>query len=132
MPDLYQDSNNLQDSDNRYFPRWEVQKNILFEVQDRYGEFHSGTTRDLSCSGACLTLPKRITPNQKINLTIFLSENKYVHVQGNIVWVKNSGREVQAGVAFYNTSPLAQDMLLEHAFELNRNELKERLFKGWD
>ena len=131
MSNSYQDSKALQDSDNRYFPRWEVQKNVLYTTENNDQEFHPGLTRDLSCSGVCLSLPKKILPNQKINLTVFLSGNKYIHVQGQVVWVKNASDSIEAGVSFYNTSPLAQEMLLEHAFELNGDDLKRRLFKGW-
>ena len=48
--------------DNRYFPRWEVNNLVRYQLaQDR--EMQEGNTKDISCSGACLCIDQNIDVN---------------------------------------------------------------------
>jgi len=85
----------------------------------------------LSCAGVCLATSKPIVPEQKIKLTIYLSPDKFVSLQGNVAWVKAGGPQNEIGITFYNTSVKNQDLILQHAFELDRERLKDLWFSGW-
>ena len=118
-------------SDQRYFPRWEVTNRVSYKL-DHDEISHKGYTVDLSCAGACLSVDTYFEPNQKLNLTIYLAKGKMVNVGGRIPWAKKENSHVRLGIDFQETSPEAQDLILRHAFELNRNEIVNHWFKGWE
>lgn len=118
-------------SDQRYFPRWEVNNRVLYQLEDQ-ADIMQGKTKDLSCAGACIAVDRPLT-NQKIKLTFFLSRNASVDVEGNVLWsLKTDEGDVEIGVAFTEISPQSQDLILQHAFEVNREEVVRHWFDGWN
>ncbi len=118
-------------SDERYFPRWEVKNRVLFQLENDL-ETIQAQTRDISCAGARLSIQKKLSPHQKLKLVIFLANDTYVSVNGSVVWEKTVKGEDLIGVHFFNTSTHIQDLILKHAFELNKEGMMQHLFKGWD
>lgn len=116
--------------DRRYFPRWEVNNRIVYQLEKSLATFE-GFTKDLSCAGTCVSTLERLKINQRLRLTIYLSKDKKVTVQGNVVWVKPTHECQWAGIDFYNTTYQDQDLILECAFELNKKDLVRYWFKGW-
>ena len=109
--------------DKRYFPRWEVENRVLFQLKDN-AEVFEGYTKDLNCAGMCLNTPQLLTVHQKLKLIIYLSKKTSISLLGIIVWVRDEKLFHKAGVVFYNTPMETQDIMLQFAFNLN----KERLF----
>jgi hypothetical protein len=117
------------DSDLRYFPRWEVNNRVLYQFENEY-DLHQGRTRDLSCVGARLRAEAPFE-TRKISLTIFLSPRISVTVQGRVLWVSGDHGNSEAGITFENVSQEAQDMILQHAFEMDPDSVVNRWFEGW-
>ena len=129
---FFMNTPNVNDSasDQRYFPRWEVTNRVLYHTE-KDTQLHKGTTKDLSCSGACIQTEKILTPGRKLTMTVWLSTGVKVNLQGTVAWVKMEGEKNFIGIDFFNTSQEAQDLILEHAFELNQDKLTNHWFKGW-
>lgn len=121
----------LEDNDLRYFPRWEVEDPVLYRV-DGEQESHEGHTKDLSCAGACIVGQGDIVPHQKIKLIVELSEGVKVKLNAHILWVRIENNRWHMGVTFYNTPDDIQNLILQHAFELDRDKFLKQLYKGWD
>ncbi|MDP8212556.1 MAG: PilZ domain-containing protein [Candidatus Zapsychrus exili] len=118
-------------SDGRYLPRWEVDNRVLYRLEDEE-EIHEGHTKDLSCSGACLRADgSHPSSPQKIKMTIYLSDEVAVRVEGEVRWSKQANGEDQLGVIFSNTSSKTQGLILDHAFELKPEDLENHWYKGW-
>ena len=118
-------------SDHRYFPRWDVRNRVLYKSESdphpRYGH-----TKDLSCAGACVYLEERLSPHQRVTLNIHLSPKTVVGLQGTVIWQDVATSPYLTGISFYETSDDAQEVILEHAFGLNRKKILEHWYKGWD
>ena len=125
-------SKNSNGSDHRYIPRWKVSNRILYLVSNDK-EIHECHSKDLSCAGACIKPQEaeKLSPKQKVKLTIYLSENVSVNVEGEVVWKKTAGPENLVGILFANTSQKTQELILKHAFEIKKEELIQHWFKGW-
>ena len=117
--------------DQRYLPRWEVCNRVICSLEEKEKIFQA-ETKDLSCAGACIATPEPIGLDQRLRLTIYLTKNQSVTVSGSVIWVKLMQDNHFVGIQFYNTSEEDQSVILEHAFELNRDELVKHWFKGWE
>lgn len=124
-PDVY------SNDDQRYLPRWEVSNRVLYQLQNEYN-LHQGQTRDLSCAGACIMAPVALE-HQKIKLTVFLSAKSSVMLEGCVLWSRQSSADhAEIGIGFENASPEAQDLILQHAFEVKRETVVNHWFEGWN
>ncbi|MDO8580646.1 MAG: PilZ domain-containing protein, partial [Candidatus Omnitrophota bacterium] len=84
--------------------------------------------------GTCIATEETYSPDQSVKLSIYLSESTIVHLDGKVKWCKSSqaqGHERLVGVLFTNVPEKIQDLILEHAFELNRAKLVDHWFKDW-
>lgn len=125
-------SKDKKTSDQRYLPRWEVKNRVVYRLNDE-ARPHEGQSKDLSCTGACIRTKDKLSPNQKVKLTIYLSDETAVQVEGQIVWNKPSqDHESLVGVMFVNTTQKTQDLILKHAFEIKKDELVKHWFSGWE
>jgi len=119
-------------SDNRYFPRWAVNNRVTYKATTPHSQYHQAQTKDLSCSGACILSSHKLSENQKLKLTIELGGGTNIQVVGTIAWIKPAVDNLhQVGVNFYEISDQAQAQILEHAFEVDPNQLRNHWFKGW-
>ena len=120
-------------SDQRYFPRWNVNNRVLYKTESSPDQqFHHGHTKDLSGAGACLYLKEFLPTNQKITLNIHLSPKTTLDLRARVIWQKAEDLAYLTGIAFYETSDEAQQQILEHAFEFDRPKVLEHWYKGWD
>lgn len=117
-------------ADERYFPRWEARNRVVYQRPSQASS-NEGHTKDMSCAGACIYVKEPLPLRQKLDLTIYLSPRTKVAVQGTVVWQNASIPPFQTGITFYNTPQEAQDMILEHAFGINRRKITDYWFKGW-
>jgi len=120
----------LASHDRRYLPRWAVKNRILYRKQDDVF-YQECSTKDLNCGGVCLHCVEDLTLNQEISMTIFLSEDVAVHLQGKIAWHNKTEQGHLIGIRFNHVSKKANNLLLEHAFESKQHELQKRWFEGW-
>ena len=121
-----------KDDDKRYFPRWPVENRVLYQLEDKSNTFKAHT-KDLSCAGTCLSIHEDLLPKTRIKITIFLSADQTIYLHGTVCWShhnENSHRNV--GVTFENVPAHVQEIILDHAFELNPQALKNQWFKGWE
>ena len=118
-------------SDHRYLPRWQVNNRIFYRLE-KHTKAHECQSKDLSCMGACLATKESLDPNQKVQLTIYLTEDQPIEVNGHIVWNAKTSGENLAGVIFDNLSLKSQDMILKYAFEIKKEDLINHWFKGWE
>ena len=125
------DHNSLKDNDMRYFPRWDVNDLVLYQLDGEH-EFHEGQTKDISCAGACITGYGDVSPHQKIKVIVELTEGVKIKLNAHILWVKIENNHPQMGVTFYDTPDDVQNLILHHAFELNRDKFLKHLYKGWE
>ena len=125
------DHNSFEDNDMRYFPRWEVNDPVLYYL-DGETESYEGQTKDISCAGACITGVGNVFPHQKIKVIIELAEGVKINLNAHILWVRIENNQPQMGVTFYNTPDDVQDLILHHAFELDRDKFLKHLYKGWE
>lgn len=120
-------------SDQRYFPRWNVNNRVLYRPESGSElQLHHGHTKDLSCAGACLYLKEFLPPQQKIALNIHLSPGTNLDLRATVVWQKAEAMSYWTGVTFHDTSDEAQQQILEHAFEFERSKVLEHWYKGWE
>ena len=77
-------------------------------------------------------MTEEVEVNQKINLTIYLTDSVSVKVVGNVLWCKKIPKGILAGVIFEDTKPKTQQTILDYAFEIKRDDLVNHWFKGWD
>ena len=117
--------------DKRYFPRWEAQNRVIYSTENQPLIAYETYTKDLSCSGACIVSAEECRPKQKVKLTIFLSEDTHIELEGIILWVKKQEQGNEIGIQFSNTSQKAQSLILKFAFNLDREKYIQHLFKGW-
>ena len=118
-------------SDKRYFPRWEIQNRVSYRRLTNH-KTHTGYTQDLSCTGACLLINEVICPQEELFLTVYLSRDKKVELQGRIIWTTPIDKKTKLGIHFFNTPPQVADIILEHAFRLNPTRYRQHLFEGWN
>ena len=116
--------------DKRYLPRWEVNNKVVYRLGNQR-EAHECTSKDISCTGACLQSEIHLPKNSKVDLTIHLSPKSSINVQGHIVWNKDAEGKFLAGVVFENIPAASQEMILKHAFEIKKEDLVRHWFSGW-
>jgi hypothetical protein len=127
------DNQNLpsaEENDLRYFPRWEVSNRVAYYLEGETRPHH-GETRDISCAGACIAGAHEVLPHQKIKVTVELSNQIKVDLKADVLWVKFEDHRPVMGITFYDTPEITQDLILRHAFELDRGKFVQHLFKGW-
>jgi len=130
-PESLESISQFSGRDKRYLPRWEVSNRILYQVQGD-GQRKESLSHDLSCAGASILTEESITPNEKLQLTIYLDREVSVRVDGRVCWSVPVAKKHLIGINFEQTSRKAQDLILKYAFELDRAKLVRHWFKGWD
>lgn len=118
-------------SDQRYLPRWEISNRVYFYL-DHDARTYQGTTKDLSACGTCITTEPILPLRDKIKLTVFLSPHTSFEVDGRIMWSKTVDGEMQLGVLFETATQKIQELILRHAFEIQKNKVVDQWFKGWN
>ena len=116
--------------DKRYLPRWQVNNRVVCILQEEHRSYE-GVSRDLNCMGICITTCADFTMNQKIKLRIYLSDDIAVKVEGHVVWAHTSPDDRLLGITFENISREAQDLLLQYAYEIKKNDIIKHWFTGW-
>ena len=120
-------------SEQRYFPRWNVNNRVIYRSKTAPDhQFRHGHTKNISCAGACLYLKDFLSLQQKIMLNIHLSPSANIDLPATVVWQKAEDMSYLTGVAFHDTSDETQQQILEHAFEFDRSKLLDHWYKGWD
>ena len=117
-------------NDRRYIPRWETESRILYQFENSK-EFLHGKTVDLNSTGTCLCVGTLPSPERKVNLTIYLTDHTVIECEGNIVWTKQQNDKTFLGVRFTNPDAETQEVILEHAFKIDRDRFLEQFFRGW-
>ena len=128
LPDVASQSKNPE---HRYFPRWEIDKRAQYSLQQSVTDKEARAV-DLSCSGACIITEDPLLPTQKLKLNIYLNDVTVVNISGRIIWVKHWSNQNEAGVDFDAIDQKTQDLILDHAFNLKKQDLINYWFKGWD
>lgn len=120
----------LENNDNRYIPRWETQNKVVGQLEDAVQPLE-GHTRDICSTGACIVTRKLPGLSRNLKLTIFLNNHTTVEADGKIIWTKLLDEQVEIGVRFSAMSTENQEILLEHAFQIDKKRFLGQLFKGW-
>jgi len=118
-------------SEQRYLPRWEVENRVVCRLGEEKRSIEC-LSKDLSCSGTCIKSEEKLEAKSKVKLTIFLSKETSVQVEGEIVWNKPSDGKSLSGVVCANTSEKVQQVILNYAFEMKREDLINHWYKGWN
>jgi len=105
-------------SDHRYFPRWEVNKRVKYYRKDRGGDDFMSYTKDLSLEGASIFVVGHPPIRHQVRLEIHLTDKKSFQAQGRVVWSKVETNHELFGIVFENLSQKAQELIMQHAFEL--------------
>ncbi len=122
MPDSYP-------IDRRHLPRWKINNRVLYHLED-HPQTQVGCLKDLSTAGASIFIDKALQLEDKLKLIIRLSEVRIINIDGRLIWIKEDKNTFLIGVSFYNVSEHCQQLILDHAFELNRQQLVEHWFQG--
>lgn len=120
----------LPGAERRYLPRWEVNNRVLCRLDNSMDAVECRSI-DLSCSGIGMLIRDQIPLQQKLKLTIYLTEVKALEVEGHVVWQKASSYGNLTGINFENTSLEVQDTLLKYAFEFKKKDLINHWYEGW-
>lgn len=116
--------------DRRHLPRWKINNRVLYHLENQ-PQTHVGGLKDLSTAGASIYIDKPLQLGNKVKLTIRLSELRIVSVDSRLIWMKEAKNGFLMGVNFYNVSEHCHQLILDHAFELNHQQLVEHWFQGW-
>jgi len=130
MPTLTQDEKSVAEN-KRYTPRWGVQTHFTCRMNEE-DTVYEGHLKDMSCSGACITTDQCFAINQKINLTLFLSEKGIVRLCGTAVWTKVVNFQKRVGIHFFNTNSETQETIFQHVLNVNKEFVTDYWFKGWE
>ena len=119
-------------SDQRYFPRWEVENDVYYHVDNESHPRHA-KTKDLNCAGACIKTAHTFEPQDHVQLAIQLAPNKVVKVSGRVMWSRPSeANHHDVGLLFEGLTEEDKDLIFDHAFETNPQEIVNRWFSGWE
>jgi len=113
--------NKPKNSDQRYFPRWEVKNLIIYRVAGD-PKLHEAHSHDLSGAGVCFVSHFPLKQNQKLKLKIYLAGGKNVEADGKLIWSRQTPKGQLVGVSFINMGTQVQDLILQHAFEIKKDE----------
>lgn len=117
--------------DRRYFPRWDGSTRAEYRLENGVGA-KKGVTKDLSCAGMCLQVDEPpLFLKQKVLIILYLSSVDCVKLTGEIVWARMAGDSNEVGILFRDVSSKAADVILNHAFEVDRQKFVRHFFKGW-
>ena len=134
MPELPKptqtDSSHLEPTERRYFPRWIVENKVLYRLPHQTS-YREAITKDLSCDGVCFLCEEDLKTPSKLTLVVYLDNDIAIEVKGYVVWNKFNIRQSPIGVRFENIPTKVQDMILQYAFECNKEILTKHWFKGW-
>ena len=116
--------NSYSDPDERrYLPRWEARNRVLYQLPNS-SRINESITRDINATGASIVSHQPLEPKQTVKLTIYLSPDVTITVQGHITWSKTIKKDENLlGVEFENVDQRVQEKILEHAFELDDKSL---------
>ncbi|MFT5388269.1 MAG: c-di-GMP-binding flagellar brake protein YcgR [Candidatus Omnitrophota bacterium] len=118
--------------ESRYFPRWDVVRDVSCHLSKDEQQFQA-RTKDLNCTGTCISVEHLLIPDQDITLFISLAPDKEVKVSGKIVWVKPvEDQKNNIGIRFDELSPLVKDTIFNYAFEVKHDEVVKHWFDGWN
>ncbi len=129
-PNTQSQSPEFTGPEKRYLPRWEVNNRVLCRYDENFDSLEC-RSMDLSCAGTCLVMRQQLKPDQKVKLTIYLTEAKAVEVEGHVAWSRVSGYGNLAGISFDDTTLDIQDTILKYAFEFKKKDLVQHWFEGW-
>ena len=118
--------------DRRYIPRWEVSQRVLFRPSTQKTLYWEGETKDISCDGLCLYTPEKIAIGQKLILTLYLSPDIAVYVEGRVLWNESLHDKFLVGIKLENTNSRVQDLILDHAFNIKKEALLKHWYRGWE
>ncbi len=119
----------LKKDDYRYFPRWEVANKITYKHENGVN-FHECVSRDISNTGICLRTYEKVQPEQKLLMTIELSDGVTIQVQGRAIWGKIDERDFLVGVHFEDISEKVQEMIFNCAFESRKDQFQQKWYEG--
>ena len=115
--------------DRRYLPRWEVDNKILYQKENE-DTYHECRSKDINATGACMRTTEDITPNQQLNLTIYLADDiEPISIHGQTVWRVSREKENLVGIRFDRITEKTSDLIFHYAFEYKKEELMKRWFR---
>ncbi len=117
--------------DKRYLPRWQVNNRVLCTPQGEHRSYEA-VSRDLNCMGICITTTADFSMNQKLKLKIHISDDTIVKIEGRVVWIHSSKDDELMGIAFENINQDTQELLLQYAYEIKKNDIIKHWFTGWE
>ncbi|MCK5579759.1 MAG: PilZ domain-containing protein [Candidatus Omnitrophica bacterium] len=126
-----QTDNSGPNNDNRYLPRWEVNNRIVCKVKET-ADIYECRSMDISCSGACLISRESIPFNEKVHLTVYLTEDEHLDVDGHVVWTRPAQYGNLMGIMFDNLKTEIQELILDYAFEIKKDDVQKHWFDGWN
>ena len=103
-------------TDHRYFPRWDVERRLIFN-RGLNSSPQEARTVDLSCSGVRFRTDEDIETGQRIKMALYFSIDEPIDLTGDVMWIIHPSKFKDVGVRFYNTSDQAQSAILEKAFD---------------
>ena len=121
----------FSDAEKRYLPRWDVENRVRYKLKHESSD-REGLTKDLSSTGICLKINDKMSVEQKVKLVVYLTEEKSLNVQGEVVWTRQVGTKTHVGINFSEIDEDAQELILKHAFEIEREKVLKHWYKGWD
>src|SRR5262245_43081524 len=117
-------------NDKRYLPRWKVNSRVLYHKQNN-GAFHECKSANINAEGACITTTEALPVDQILDLIIYLTPLVSIHVEGKVLWSVAKAQENMIGLQLINVSEKTQEMILQYAFDFNKDALIKHWFKGW-
>jgi c-di-GMP-binding flagellar brake protein YcgR len=118
-------------TEKRHCPRWAVVSRIFYQLNGDT-TIHESQSVNISATGICFTTPELLSENTRIKMNIFISGERVLPVGGQVIWSKSENGRHQAAIRFSDISSRSQEMILEHAFEMKKEDMVNYWFQGWN
>lgn len=120
--------------ERRKFPRWQISDKAYYKKEGEE-ELRECLSKDICCSGACISLSEALLPKTELDLRINVgNEFAPIFAKAKVMWLAPS-REAQdrpflAGVQFGLIKDADRDAIFNYVYKNNRSELVKRWWQG--
>ncbi len=130
LPEIKDQPASSSQSERRYLPRWNTQSRIVYrKLHDN--SIHECVSRDINCKGLSILTDDALLPNQKLNMTVYLSDMDYFSIDATVLWKKMSQEKSLVGLHFDMMDEEIRDMIFNFAFEYKKQELLKHWYDGF-
>lgn len=120
--------------ERRRLPRWTISERVFYKKEGEE-ELRECLSKNICCSGACISLSEAIPLKTELDLRINVgSEIAPILTKGRVMWLTPSmeaqDKPFLAGVQFDVIKDADRDAIFNYVYQNNREELVKRWWQG--